>query len=86
MWAVLVADDVYLARLVLLQYGEFYTCPINSDGLTLLDDPESLPQVDMLNNFWTVPYGIQAIGYLLYCKYVCLMNIALYCILICFCH
>ena len=37
------------------QYGEIYICPINSDGLTMLDDTVSLPQVDMLNNFRTVP-------------------------------
>ena len=37
------------------QYEEIYIYPINSDGLTLLDDTVSLPQVDMLNNFWTAP-------------------------------
>ena len=33
------------------QYTEIYVCLMNSDGLTLLDDTVSLPQVDMLNNF-----------------------------------
>ena len=37
------------------QYVEIYVCPINSDGLTLLHDIVSLPQVDMLEDFWTVP-------------------------------
>ena len=39
-----------------------------------------------LTTFGQYPYGIQAISYLLYSKYACLMNIALSCILICFCH
>ena len=33
------------------QYGEMRICPNNSDGLTLLDDTVSLPQVDMLKHF-----------------------------------
>jgi len=41
-----------------------------SSTLTLLDDTVSLPQVDILNNSWTIPYGIQVTTYLLYSKYV----------------
>ena len=68
------------------QYTEIYICPINSNGLTLLDDTVSLRQVDVPNIFGKYPYGIQVISYLLYSKNVCLMNIALSCIFICFCH
>ena len=67
------------------QYGEMPICPNNSDGLTLLDDIVSLPQVDMLKHFWAVPLWYPR-DCLFIIQYVCLMNIALSCFLICFCH
>ena len=59
-WRSIQAADGYVDEslentLVVSRNLALYICPINSDGLTMLDDTVSLPQVDMLNNFWTVP-------------------------------